>query len=186
MLRCASDEARWRYKKTFVGLRMIASTAKTAGRGFLLSPAGANKGEIMLVKDVMNADMFFVQPMTTLLDVAVKLLSSGVDTLFISQEGRLLGVIDLRDLFTAPIPAHYGGTMHGSRDETQLLDTWRTTSVNNLMNEKIISVAEDTPLLRAAELMVNTGKHPLPVMRDGKIVGVISRSDIVRALLGEA
>jgi CBS domain-containing protein len=51
------------------------------------------------------------------------------------------------------------------------------------MNEKVMSVVEETTLLRAVELMVNSGKHPLPVLRNGKVVGVISRIDVVRGLL---
>lgn len=76
--------------------------------------------------------------------------------------------------------------MPAHRDEGHILQAWKATPVKNLMNEKVISVTEETPLLRAAELMVNSGKHPLPVLRNGKVVGVISRSDIARALLMEA
>lgn len=140
----------------------------------------------MVVKDFMQPDIYHIDLQATLLEAAETLLTSRVDMLLILKDGELLGVIGLRDLFTAPIPAHYGNPMLRHDTEKQILDTWRTTTVQNLMNDKVLSVSEDTTLIQALELMVNSGKHPLPVLRDGKVVGVISRSDIARALLMEA
>jgi CBS domain-containing protein len=137
----------------------------------------------MIVKDFMQSDVFHIGPQATLLEAAQKLLSCRVDTLLILKGDALVGVIGLRDLFTAPIPAHYGGSMPAHHDEGHLIQAWKATPVKHLMNEKVISVTEETPLLRGAELMVNSGKHPLAVLRNGKVVGVISRSDIAHALL---
>jgi CBS domain-containing protein len=139
----------------------------------------------MLVKDVMNTSFIYIPPQSTLLEAAETMLTNRIDTLLLIENEKLLGVIGLRDLFTAPIPAHYGGRMLHHEDETKLPNIWRTTSVRNLMNEQVLTVNEDLSLLRALELMVNTGKHPLPVLRGGKVVGVISRMDIARALLSE-
>ena len=70
-------------------------------------------------------------------------------------------------------------------DEAQLINIWKTTPVRNLMNEKVITVNEDATLLCALELMVNRGKHPLPVLRDQRVVGIISRMDIVHAMVAQ-
>jgi len=139
----------------------------------------------MLVKDFMHPNIFHIGSQATLLEVAEKLLANRVDTLLVLEGEELLGVIGIRDLFTAPIPAHYGNSMLKHDNEMQLLRIWKTIQVQNLMNDKVLSVDEDTTLLRAIELMVNSGKHPLPVVRDGKVVGIISRMDIVRALVTE-
>jgi len=139
----------------------------------------------MFVKDVMNARVLSIEPQATLLEAAKKMLADGIDTLLVMENDELLGVIGLRDLFTAPIPAHYGNFMLRHENEAQLLNIWQSTPVQNLMNEKVISVSEETTLLRAVELMVNSGKHPLPVLRNGKVLGVISRADVVRELLAQ-
>ena len=139
----------------------------------------------MLVKDVTQIQVVSIDPDATLLEAAEMMLGQNVDTLLVSREDQLLGVVGLRDLFTAPIPAHYGNSMLHRDREDELLNTWRTTPVRNLMNERVLSVNENMTLLRALELMVNSGKHPLPVLREGKVVGVISRIDIVRALVGQ-
>ncbi len=141
----------------------------------------------MFVKDFMNTNVLQIQPQATLREAAEIILTNRVDALVIEDEhGALKGIIGLRDLFTAPIPAHYGNPMLKHENESQLLEVWATMAVQNLMNDKVLAVSEDTTLMRALELMVNTGKHPLPVLRDGRVVGVISRSDIARALLREA
>jgi len=137
----------------------------------------------MVVKDVVHTRALFIEPEATLFDAAKKMLANNVNSLLVMENDELFGVIGLRDLFTAPIPAHYGNPMLRHNDETQLLDIWKTTPVRNLVNDNVLTVNEDTTLLRALELMVNTGKHPLPVMQDGKVVGTISRMDIVRAVL---
>lgn len=140
----------------------------------------------MLVRDFIQAELIRVHVNANLLEAAERMLAHRVETLLVYEDDQFLGVIGLRDLFTAPIPAHYGSSMPRHEDEAQLLNVWKTTTVRNLMNEKVLTVNEDVTLIRALELMVNTGKHPLPVMRDGKVIGVISRLDIVHAVLEQA
>jgi CBS domain-containing protein len=50
------------------------------------------------------------------------------------------------------------------------------------MTRPVISVGEDTPLARAADLMQGHGVKRLPVVREGKLIGILSRADLVRAL----
>jgi len=141
----------------------------------------------MLVKDFMHTNVLQIQPHASLREAAEIMLANRVDAIVIEgEDGTLQGVVGLRDLFTAPIPAHYGNPMFRHENENQLLEVWATVTVQNLMNDKVLSVSEDTTLMRALELMVNTGKHPLPVLRDGRVVGIISRSDIARAVLAQS
>ena len=135
------------------------------------------------VKDVMKTDLPSIPRDGRLLEAAQWMMASGAEALFVMEGDRLLGMVGLRDLFTAPVPAHYGGGMHAHRDADQLVEVWERTPVHYLMNEKLITVSEDAPVLRAAELMVNTGRHPLPVLQAGRLVGAVSRADVVRALL---
>jgi CBS domain-containing protein len=137
----------------------------------------------MIVKDCFHTELVQIHPDATLLEAAERMLASNTETLLVMEGNRLLGVIGLRDLFTAPVPAYYGNTMLHHENEAKLLRIWKTTPVRNLMNERVLAVNEGVTLLRALQLMINTGKHPLPVLRDGKVIGTISRMDIVRALV---
>jgi CBS-domain-containing membrane protein len=137
----------------------------------------------MFVREFMHREIVQIHPEASLLEAAEKMLAHRAETLLILENDRLLGVIGLRDLFTAPIPAHYGNSMLRHQDESQFPNIWKTTRVRNLMNEQALTIKEDETLLRALELMVNSGKHPLPVLRERKVVGIISRMDIVHALV---
>jgi CBS domain-containing protein len=137
----------------------------------------------MRVKDAMCCEVVTIHPDATLQEAAGMMLAHHVKTLLVMEEGALVGVVGLRDLFTTPRLASYGGRMTERRSEEALLEAWRTNTVRLQMNDQPIVVSEELPLLAAAALMVNGGKHPLPVLRDGKVVGVISRSDVVRTVL---
>jgi CBS domain-containing protein len=137
----------------------------------------------MLVRDIMRTDIVQIHPQATLEEAARMMLQHRVNTLFVIQSDVLLGVIGLRDLFTAPLPASYASRMPGQRSAEQLLESWRDSIVGNQMNDQPLTVTEEAPATQAAALMVNNGKHPLPVVRDGRVVGTIDRFDIVRAVL---
>jgi CBS domain-containing protein len=137
----------------------------------------------MRVKDAMCSEVVTVHPDATLREAADIMLANRVKTLLVMEEGVLVGMIGLRDLFTTPRSASYGGRMTERHSEEALLKTWRSSHVRMQMNDQPLVVSEELPLLAAAALMVNGGKHPLPVLRDGAVVGVISRSDIARFVL---
>ena len=63
----------------------------------------------------------------------------------------------------------------------------RTTgqdTVKDIMSSPAMTVTEDTPLDEIAALLTEKKIKRVPVVRDGKLVGVVSRADVVRALAG--
>lgn len=138
----------------------------------------------MLVKDVMHTGFVCIYPQASLYEAAEKMVANRVEVLLVTEGERLVGVVGLRDLFTTPLPAHYGLAMFERHSEAQLLANWKTILVRNMMNDRIRSVKEESSPLEAAATMVNSGKHPLPVLRAGQVVGVVDRADVVRGLLG--
>jgi CBS domain-containing protein len=51
------------------------------------------------------------------------------------------------------------------------------------MTDDVISFSEDTPLYDICECLINNGFRRIPILRDGKIAGIISRSDIIKFIL---
>lgn len=137
----------------------------------------------MLVKDMMRTELISIGSQANLAEAAQTMLRHGVDALLVIDEGRVMGIVGLRDLFTTPISASHADRMYTWSSEQQLLEAWRSQTVYNLLNDEMLTVSEDLPLMQAAALMINSGKHPLPVTRCGEIVGIIDRIDVVRALL---
>jgi CBS domain-containing protein len=57
-------------------------------------------------------------------------------------------------------------------------------TVGDVMTKGVITVDEDTTLDQVNQLLLRANIRRVPVMRDGKIVGIVSRSDVVKALRG--
>lgn len=55
----------------------------------------------------------------------------------------------------------------------------------SVMSSPVITVDESAPLSRIADLLLKHAIKRVPVTRDGKLVGVVSRRDILRALLAQ-
>jgi acetoin utilization protein AcuB len=137
---------------------------------------------MMIVRDFMHKNFTCVSPQCTVRSAAEMMIRKGIDTLFVTENDQVVGVIGIRDLFTLPVPASYGGPMK-IKEEENLISGWEKTSVEQLMNTQVISVPENYPLMDAAQRMINDGKHPLAILNGKQLIGIIDRSDIVQALL---
>jgi CBS domain-containing protein len=138
---------------------------------------------MLLVKNAMRVGNLHISPEASLREAAELMIKQGVDALPVVEQGRVVGIVRLADLLTAPRPAQHEPRVSEHRDEAHLLETWRLLPVRNIMNEQIITVTEDTSLMKAVALMVNHGRQRLPVVRSDLLVGLVSRTDIVRTLL---
>lgn len=137
---------------------------------------------MLIVKDFMRTNFVCISSQSSVRFAAEEMIQKGIDTLFVTEDDQVVGVIGIRDLFTLPIPASYGGSMK-MKEEVSILRAWQNTPVTYLMNPHVISVPEQYPLLDAAQSMINEGKHPLAIFHGNQLIGVIDRSDIVQALL---
>ncbi len=142
----------------------------------------------MYVSDLMKCDVTTVQPDTTLADAARIMLSRHVSGLPVIEDDALVGIVTEGDLLQR---AEIGtdGKMH-SRLKAFFLpgslagEFIRTHGryVRDVMTSAVISVTPDTPLFEAANLMCHHNIKRLPVMRDGKLLGVIGRTDLLAVL----
>jgi CBS domain-containing protein len=92
-------------------------------------------------------------------------LRRGHRALPVVEAGQLLGIMSITDAKHLPQEA------------------WRMTSVSEVMTRKPLkTVAPEADLSAALGLMVESGVHQLPVVQDGALVGMLSRSDLMRYL----
>lgn len=139
----------------------------------------------MKVKDVMVTEVTTVAPETSLKDVATILAERGISGLpVVDSGGAVVGVVSEADILlkqTAPEPRRGGvlGWLLGSpAPEDAKLDA---RTAGDAMTSPAVTVEPDRPVARAAALMVEKGVNRLPVVRDGELVGIVTRADIVRA-----
>lgn len=145
-----------------------------------------------VVKDLMTDDFITVQPEAPLADVVALLAANMVRSIPVTDvEGRLLGVISETDLFlkerNAPFSTQKVPTLLGriidQRDLDQL-DESKQIPVEQVMCREVETATEATPLEEAAMKMMHLGITNLPVVADGKVIGVIRRIDILQSIFG--
>jgi CBS domain-containing protein len=142
------------------------------------------EGVAMKIKDIMQANVVTVRPDASLREAAQAMLEAGVNGLpVVDDERRVVGIIGLKDILRAPWPSVVQAQvsrMGTLSDKAGALDR---ATVERVMARTVFSVREDEPVMAAVAIMVNQGLHPVPVLRNGKLVGIVSRADAVRALL---
>ena len=92
---------------------------------------------------------------------------------------QALEVIERRNVHHLPV-VNDRGLLVGIITERDLLRAKSSEIVEDLMERRVITVTEYTPLENAARIMADHKIGSLPVMRDGKMVGIITQTDIIR------
>ncbi len=138
----------------------------------------------MTVRDVMNHRIVAVRVDDTLAGAMRILLDHGINSApVVDAEGSLVGMIGLKDGLRAPHPSRAEAMVHRHTTLIERAEALRETRVGAVMARPVITVRPDLPAEEAAAIMSNRGRHPLPVVEGGRMIGVVSRSDIARVLL---
>ncbi|MGE0418437.1 MAG: CBS domain-containing protein [Acetobacteraceae bacterium] len=147
----------------------------------------------MIAADVMTRNVLSVAPDATVEDAAQQMLSRGISGLFVvDAKGDLSGIVTEGDLLRRD---EIGTQRHRPwwlrilvSPGKQAADFTRTHGrrVSDVMTENVISVAHDAALEAVVELMEEHRIKRVAVTQDGRVVGVISRSDLLRALVGRS
>jgi len=129
----------------------------------------------MLVKERMSRHPITVRPQTSLNDALRIMRDNKVRRLpVLDDKGKLVGIISEKQLlYASPSPA----TSLSIYEMNYLM---AKVTVEELMTREVITIAEDCPLEEAARIMEDNNISGLPVMRDSKLVGMITESDLFK------
>jgi CBS domain-containing protein len=148
-------------------------------------PEGAVKA-----KDVMTTGVATIRPGATSREVAELMLErriSGVPV--VADDGRVLGMISESDLMRRP---ESGTERHISWWSSLLASTENRATAyikshgvraSDVMTRYVVSVAEETSLEEVADLFEKFRIKRVPVLRDGRLVGIVSRADLLQGLV---
>jgi CBS domain-containing protein len=141
--------------------------------------------------EIMTKDVAFVHPETPLKD-AVKLMSqrqiSGMPVL--DDDGHVIGMFSEGDLvrWHEGLEEKYERWLDMLADGHTLAPTFLEAiraahyQVRSVMSHGATTVTEDTSARAIANMLYAKGINRVPVLRDGRLVGIVARSDLVRAL----
>ncbi len=131
----------------------------------------------MLVRDRMSEDPVVLGPNDTLRKARRLMLDNGLRRLPVVENGRLVGIVTDRDVRQADISSV---VVQERRYIDYILDR---IQVGGIMTPNPVCVTPDTPLKEAARIILERKFGGLPVVEAGRLVGIITETDLVRTLI---
>jgi CBS domain-containing protein len=134
------------------------------------------------VRELMTESPRSTRADTLLRDAAREMVRSGIGALpVIEADGLLVGMLSERELMRHMLSL---ASINGSIPRPQSGVERARRTVRDVMTRQVLCVSPDQPLAEVASLMTNKDVDRVPVVEEGRLVGFLTRSDIVRKLIG--
>jgi CBS-domain-containing membrane protein len=144
---------------------------------------------IMKASDVMVTDVISVSPESDVQQVAAILLTNHISAApVVDADGRLVGMISEGDL----LHRNEAGTAHERPWWLQMLITREALAgeylrehsrrVADVMTREVVSAGPDMPVADIATLLERHRIKRVPIVKDGRVVGIVSRANLIQAL----
>jgi CBS domain-containing protein len=117
----------------------------------------------MIVRNVMHKDVITIHPNLSLREASKIMSKFGIGSLVVMEDEKLVGIITSTDIIKAIA-------------EGKDVDN---TLVSEIMSKDVVTVDPDESLEEAVEKMMERNIKRLPVVEGGKLVGIITASDII-------
>jgi len=151
---------------------------------------------MLTARDIMTRNVVTVKPETSIEELATLLVKneiSGVPVL--DDAGSLFGIVTENDLISRNKRLHIP-TVVSFLDAAIYLESSRkfedevrrvaATKVGDICSRKVVTIAEDFTVVDIATIMTEKKVHLLPVIKEGKVVGIVGKRDMVKAVARQA
>ncbi len=131
----------------------------------------------MLVEQRMSRPVIAIHPDMPIHDARNLFNQEQIRRAPVVKNGKLIGIVSDQDLLNA------------TPSDATSLNRWELNyllsklTVKEIMTKKVITIDEDTPIEQAARIMADEKIGGLPVMRDGKVAGMITETDLFKVFL---
>ncbi len=122
---------------------------------------------MIFVKDVMNKDVITVEFRETVKNAAEKMAKKNIGCLVITKDKKPYGMLTERDLLKKVL------AVQKNNEEVK---------VEDVMHVPLTTVNQDISIIKACELLQQKSFRRLPVTKDGKLIGIVTETDLTRAL----
>jgi CBS domain-containing protein len=143
----------------------------------------------MNAADVMVTKVISVGPDICVQEAAKVMLTNGISAVpVVGKDGTLLGIVSEGDLVRR---AEVGTGRHRPwwlamlTGKEVLADEYvreHSRKVTDIMTRKVVTASPDMPLAKVADLLEKNAIKRVPIVKDGRIVGIVSRANLVQAL----
>ena len=144
----------------------------------------------MQAKDIMTGKVVCIDVEESIFDAAELLLGAGVSALpVVNDKGEVVGIVSEADLIRRAeidTAAKKNWLLRLMDSETSAAHDFigaHARRVSDIMTRKVVTASEDATLAQLVELMEGHSVKRIPIVREGALVGVVSRADLLQALL---
>jgi len=143
----------------------------------------------MQAKDIMTTNVITVSPEATVDDAVRLLLDHNISAVpVVDAKGSLLGLVSEGDLIRrvrgsdGPRRSWWLEILGGLNDSAKDFVKMRSHHIEDVMTRDVLSAEEDTPVADIARLLEKRRIKRVPVLRSGRVVGIVSRANLLHAL----
>lgn len=149
---------------------------------------------MLRAKDIMTEDVITVSPSMTIEELARVLMKNQISGApVVDEDGSLIGIVTENDLITKNKRLHIPTILRlfdafiplGTSRLEKEIKKMTATTVGEVCTKKVITVEPETPLEEIATIMTEKKIHLIPVLEEGKIVGIIGKRDIIKSAATE-
>lgn len=146
---------------------------------------------MLKAKDIMTGDVLTVRPEATVEELARVLMEHKISGVPVVDDNKhLVGIVTENDLIRKNKRLHIPTVIRlfdafillGSGRMEEEIKKMAATTVNEICTKKVLSIKEETSLEEIATIMAEQHIHLLPVLRDGLVVGIVGKADMVKAM----
>jgi CBS domain-containing protein len=151
---------------------------------------------MLTAKDIMTRNVVTVTPDTSLEELAALLVSNRISGVpVVDANGSLAGIVTENDLISQNKRLHIPTVvsfldaaiyLESSKKFADEVKRVTATKVADISVKKVITITEDTSLTDIATIMSEKKVHILPVVKAGKVIGIVGKRDVVKAVSQQA
>jgi CBS domain-containing protein len=147
---------------------------------------------MLKAKDIMTRSVHTVSADTEVEELARLFVETGVSAMpVLDAQGALQGIVTETDLVEQNKPLHIPTVisifdwvlyLESEKNFREQVEKMTARKVGEICTREVVTCTPETPVAEIAALMVDHKAHLIPVVEAGKVVGVVARLDIIRAM----
>ena len=151
---------------------------------------------MLTAKDIMTRDVVTVTPDTSIEELSSLLVANEISGVpVVDARGAVVGIVTENDLISRNKRLHIPTVvsfldaviyLESSKKFAEDVKRLTATKVGDICTRKVVTITEDTTLTDIATIMSEKKAHLLPVVSSGKVVGIVGKRDVVKAVAQQA
>ena len=145
----------------------------------------------MKVRDIMTGNPVTLAVDTPIQEIARTFRNLGITGAPVMEEGEVIGIVTEVDLIARHARPHYPRylplldariPLGGQREYQEIVRHILGITARDIMTTPVKTIGADADVEELATLMVESKANPVPVIENGKLVGIVSHTDVIRTL----